>query len=653
MIARTGFLLVAVAVVAAPLTIAASAPPFHTGLWYTAEPVMAALHAVAAVAALGLALSFAAGAARVRVCLGQSLVLLPLAMAVWSSLWLPAAKFPGLTWLGTPEFGQGIAWHLDLAILVAAGMFAMRRPALRRAIGWVALVAIALTAASMAPGLGEHDFAPFMFADSIAFYGLFGAPLLLATLAPRRLVWRLAIIAFAGAVIVLSGNRSAILLMLAALPLSLVAWRLAANPARLRLLAAAAAVAAPLVVSAAVWWIGAQFAETSLWSRALHLGVVGAALADAPGLLLGGGGWGHYAEWQIANMPLDVIDLVAPPTDAGGASWDATHGQMHFQSHNFLTEGVLSAGLPGMLMAWAFPAALPLFARRRRLVEASVLGVVTAAMFTVWAPGAGVVPLIALATAALAGPGRWRPPRFLAVLAMVAAMASSIAAAIVVAGDAAPAWRAAMANRDPGAAPLASALGDHGRGGIYLATLYRSHAVDVANAVATGESVPETMVVRLESYASASDDRRSRGASLRLAIADLLVTGELVLALAEDPALAPLAAARAAGWKDRLRHFLDRAPGRDDMAATYMGWAFGQGDEGSVAEIAALLLAHDAESPIGLWYSGGVMMGETATAAAGFARMRQALELGVERRMAVDAGLAEQIRSAQIDGKQQ
>jgi hypothetical protein len=649
-IARAGSVLTASAVLAAPLTIAASAPPFHTGLWYTAEPVMAALHAVAAVAALGLALSFAGGSPRARGFLGQPLVLLPLALALWSGLWLPAAAFPGLTWLGTPEFGQGIAWHVDLAVLIAAGMIAMRQTALRRAIGWLAAAVIALTAASMAPGLGKHDFAPFMFADSVAYYGLFGTPLLLATLAPRRPVWRLAIVTFGAAVIISSGNRSAIFLMLAALPLSLIAWRLAVNPARLRLLAAAAAIVAPLAVTAAVWWIGGQFAESSLWSRALHLGVVGTALADAPGLLLGGGGWGHYAEWQIAHLPLHAIDLVTLPTDPGGTSWDATHGQMHFQSHNFLAESVLSAGVPGMLLAWALPAALPLFARRRYLVEASVLGVVAAAMLAVWAPGAGAVPLIALAIAALAGPSRWRPPRLFATLAMAVAAAGSIAAAIVVADDAKPAWRAAMANRDPGAAPLASALADHGRGGIYLATLYRSHAVDVANAM---EPAPEAMAARLESYAAAGDGRLTRGASLRLAIADLLVTGELVLALAADPALASLAAARAADWKERLRSFLGRAPGRDDMAATYLGWAFGQGDEGSVAEIAALLLAHDAESPVGLWYSGGVMMAEAATAAAGFARMRRALDLGVERRMAVDAGLAEQIRSAPVDRTQQ
>lgn len=653
MIARAGSALTAVAVLAAPLTIAASAPPFHTGLWYTAEPVMVALHAVAAVAALGLALNFAGGSLRARSFLGQPLVLLPLALALWSSVWLPAATFPGLTWLGTPEFGQGIAWHVDLAVLIAAAMIAMRQTALRRAIGWVSLVAITLTATSMAPGLGKHDFAPFMFADSVAYYGLFGTPLLLATLAPRRLVWRLAIITFGAAVIISSGNRSAIFLMLAALPLSLIAWRLAANPARLRIMAAGAAFVAPLAVTAAVWWIGGQFAESSLWSRALHLGVVGAALADAPGLLLGGGGWGHYAEWQITHLPLHAIDLVTLPTDPGGTSWDATHGQMHFQSHNFLAESALSAGLPGMLLAWAFPVALPLLARRRYLIEASVLGVVAAAMLAVWAPGAGTVPLIALAIAALAGPSRWRPPRLLVVLAMAAAAAGSMAAAVVVAGDAKPAWRAAMANHDPGAAPLASALADHGRGGIYLATLYRSHAVDVANALATGAPVPAAMVARLESYTEAGDGRLSEAASLRLAIADLLVTGELVLALAADPALASLAAARAAGWKARLRRFLELAPGRDDMAATYLGWAFGQGDEGSVAEIAALLLAHDAESPVGLWYSGGVMMAEAATAAAGFARMRRALELGVERRMAVDACLAERIRSAPRDGIQQ
>ncbi len=652
MIARAGSALTAAAVLVAPMVIVMSTPLFHAGLWYTAEPVTAALHAVAAIAALGLTFTIVADSKRTRGVFGQPFVVLPLALAVWSAVWIPAVTFPGLTWLGTPEFGQGIAWHLDIAALIAAGMVAMRHAALRRAVGWVSLASIALTTASMVSGFDRHDFAPFLFADSVAFYGLFGAPLLLATLAPHRMVWRMAIIAFAVAVIHLSGNRSAILLMLAALPLSGLAWwLLATNPGRLRLLAAGTALLAPLVVTGVVWWIGPQFTESSLWSRSLHLGVIGAALADNPALLLGGGGWGHYAEWQISYLPLEAIDLVTPSTGGSGVSWDATHSQIHFQSHNFLAESVLSVGLPGMLLAWAFPAALPLFARRRRLIEASVLGVVAAAMFAVWGVSdAGAVPIFALAAAALAGPTRWRPPRLAAAPAAALVAGILLAAALVVAGDARPAWHAAMANRDPGAPPLAAPLYDHGRGAVHLATLYRSHAVDVAAVRDTGQPIPGTMARRLESYVEASDKRLAEGASLRLATADLLVTGELVLALVADAALVPLAQARAAGWKGRLQRFLERAPLRDDMAVTYLGWAFGQGDEEAVAEIAALLLAGNADSPVGLWYSGGVMMGEAETATAGFARMRRALDLGLERRMSVDATLAERIRSAPADG---
>tara|TARA_B100002003_G_scaffold215791_1_gene214881 strand:- start:1497 stop:1688 length:192 start_codon:yes stop_codon:yes gene_type:complete len=62
------------------------------------------------------------------------------------------------------------------------------------------------------------------------------------------------------------------------------------------------------------------------------------------------------------------------------------------------------------------------------------------------------------------------------------------------------------------------------------------------------------------------------------------------------------------------------------------------------------VLAGNADSPIGLWYSGSVMMGKAETATAGFARMRRALNLGLERRMSVDASLAEHIRSTPANG---
>ena len=154
-------------------------------------------------------------------------------------------------------------------------------------------------------------------------------------------------------------------------------------------------------------------------------------------------------------------------------------------------------------------------------------------------------------------------------------------------------------------------------------------------------------MARLEGYICAAEARLGDGGSLRLATADLLVTGELVVAL-DDPALAALKASRGESWGARLRRFLRRAPGREDMATAYLGWAFAGGDERAMAEVAAQLLAHDADSPVGLWYSGAAMMAEPETAAAGFGRMRRALALGLEKRMPVDAGLAERIRAAPV-----
>jgi hypothetical protein len=652
--ARIGLALIAAGTLAAPFVIFFSLPPFHTGIWYKSEPVIAALHALSALVSSGLALALLGGVGAAYRSLWHPFVLLPAALAGWSLLLLPFVPIPGLSWYGTPEFGQGIAWHLDYAVLVAGAMVALRLRRLRRSLAWATLAALALLTGSMIHTESGWYLAPFMFYDPLAFYALFGIPLLIVLFRPTRAAWRVALAGFGVAVVAVSRNRTAMLLALAA-PVLVAGglWLRRRDPRLLARLAAIAVLAAALVTTAAVWQVGERLPESSLWSRMLHLEVTRRSLVDRPVAVLTGRGWGSYGEWQLSHLPLGSFDLVGD--EQTGADWDAVHGQIHFQSHNYLAEALLSAGLVALLLTWAIPAALPLFARRRYAVEAGVLAVLASALLCVWAHDAGAVPYAALAFAALARPVRarpWRRGRGLvpAAVLLVIALAQALSA-VVVALDGAEMQRAAFANRDT--AGLASVplddcsgyLDDHGRGGVHLATLYRSFAVDLADKLAAGLPITEADTARMANYICAVQSRISDTQSLRLANADLLVTAELVIML-DHPRLAPLAAARAAGWRGRLEWYLDRAPVRSDMAAPFLGWAFVRGDERAVAAIAARLLAHDANEPVGLWYSGAVMMGDPASAATGLSRMRRALEGGLERIMPVDPAIAEQIRNA-------
>ncbi len=651
---RFGVGLLVVAGFAGPLVLFFSLPPFHTGLWSQSEPVTAALHGVGAVAALGLALILIAGSRIATAALLHPFTLLPLALAAWSLALLPAVRIPLLSWFGTPEFGQGIAWYLDLSLLVAAGLVVLRLPRLRRLLAWSCVLAMTLVASTMVHTERGWWLAPFLFYDSLAFYGLFGVPLLLALFAPRHWLWRLAIVAFGVAVIGISENRTAIALSGLAVPIVGFGWWLNQTPpGSLRPLAIVGAALAPLATTAAVYLVGDSLQGGSLWSRMLHLEVARLSILHQPAALIVGGGWGSYGEWQLAHLPIGQFDLIGQAGDT--SNWDAVRGELHFQSHNFLVEALLSGGIVAMVLTWLSVIALPVYCRQHQLLIAGTLAIVGGSMMSVWAPDAGMVPYIALTLAALARPWRMRRLASAVMLPVAAglfiltAAQAATAFAIVSVGQAM--YRAAHENRDTrGLAPVArddcrDFLGDLGRGGVHVASLYRNFSLELAKKRATGALMTDQDAARLADYACHVDRTVADSASLRLANADLMVTADL-LAVLNDPKLAAVTQDRVDQWRERLQWFLERAPTRSDVAVPFLSWHFANGREDDVAEVSALLLARDRNDPIGLWFSGAVMMGNSDVAADGFARMRQALDLGLEQVMPVDQAIVDKIRSA-------
>jgi hypothetical protein len=542
---------------------------------------------------------------------------------------------------------------LDLALLVAAGLVGLRLPGLRRPLAWACLLALALLASTMVHTDERFWLAPFLFYDSLGVYGLFSVPLLLVLFAPRRWVWRLAIVGFGLTVIAISANRTAILLSVIALPMvGLGWWLIQTRPASARAIAIIGATLAPLATTAAVYMAGSHLQDGSLWSRMLHLEVAQLSVHHQPAALLVGGGWGTYGEWQLAHLPIGQFDLVGP--EGGGANWDAVQGELHFQSHNFLVEALLSGGVVAMVLAWLSIIALPVFCQRRHLLIAGTLGIIGGSMMAVWAPNAGMVPYMALTFAALARP--WRISRRgatvsgLAATGLVAAATALVLTAVAIVSVGQTMSRAAQENRDTSGllsvarGDCGTLFGDYGRGGVHLASLYGNFALVLGEKRASGVPITETDVARLADYTCAVDRTIGDHASLRLANTDLMVTANLLVVL-DDPILGSVTQERLVRWRERLLWFLDRAPTRSDVAVAYLSWHFANGREDEVAEVSGLLLARDRMDPVGLWFSGAVMMGNPDTAADGFERMRQALKLGLELVMAVDRKIAEQIRS--------
>ena len=652
---RVGVLVIWLALAAGLAIVFLALPPFQTGIWIQSEPVGLALHAVAALAALGLALALFGGSRAAGAAIRHPFVFLPGALGLCGLALAPSVDIPMLSWFGTPELGEGIAGHFDLAVLIAGSLVMRRYRRLRRGLAWIALAGTTGVAALTVHTEARWAWAPFWFYDYLAFYGIFLTVILLGALRSRAMPWRLAVVAYGFAVVVLSGNRAAIVLALVIVPAvwgSL--WLLRRRATVARWLAAAGVAAVPLVMIPAVIHGGGDSGVASLHSRLLHLEVAGDALRHAPSLLINGQGWGRHGDRVNVDLPARSVDFL---TDQYvGADWDAVSKQVHFHSHHFLVEALLSVGVLGLLLAWAIPVALPLCCRPERIAEAGAFAALSAALFSLWFQLPGSVPYMALAFAAIARPGHGRPAparaRFVgATLALATAVVLTVTA-ISGARVAATMFEAAHANRDTeplSADALADCghfLTDSGRGGVHLATLFRSFTVDLAAKMADGRPILVQDVARLRDYICAYRREITGGRpSWRLASVGLIVRSELAFAL-DDPKLKPVANEFLPDWGTALGDYLARARRRGDMAVPYLSWRLAAGDDDAVVAMASRILAGDRDDPVGLWFSGTVLIATPETAAEGIARMRRALALGLERVMPVDAALKTQIRSA-------
>lgn len=534
---RLGLAIIAFGCAAALLIPFFALPPFSSGVWIQSEPVTAALHAVAGLVSLGLALALVGGLRAAHAAVRHPFVLLPGALAVWSLAMTPAIEVPLLSWFGTPEQGEGIAWYFDLAVLTAGALTLQRYTSLRRGLAWTALAAVTglagLVAASRLMGMpAQWPWAPFWFYDYLAFYGLYLAVILFSGLRPRGIAWHCAVIGFAIAVVLLSGNRAAVAAAFIVAPASWVLlWLLKRRVREARLVIAAMVLILPVAITPVIVYIGSHTSIRSVRSRMMHLEVADRAVAAQPRLLLTGDGWGHHGDRAINYLPTDVIDFLG--YRGGQADWDAVRRQVHFHSHHLLAEAGLSAGLVGLVLAAAILVAIPLYCRARDLRTAGPVAAALATLFSFWFQLPGSVPFMALAMASIAKPARTRrlgnrSARVIAAIIALLAIAQLATAAIGVRVGATM-YRAALDNRRTAslaAAPLDDCtdfLVDYGRGGIHLSALFRSFAADLRDKIESEKPILDQDVARLQNYICAAERYAGGGQSLRLATVGLIV----------------------------------------------------------------------------------------------------------------------------------
>lgn len=641
-------------------------PVFGAIIWFQSEPVIAGLHATSGLAAVGLAL-FVAVRPRTLKTLAHPVVLLPLALALWSVLAGLAQRHPMLGWFGSIEAEEGVLWYLDAAVLGATAILAGRikgaRPTLAACAGFVAVI-VAIMTWRHETGL-THEMAPFYFPDYLAFFGLFVIPAgigLLRLGRPDRI--RTALVAGVGVAIVsISKNWAAYGLIFAGGP---VIWAIATYlPARIqarRALAVAGAALVPLAMTALLAlpiYEGLAKEEglvgrlaNSVLSRHRLMDIVVEATKADPLILLFGSGWGSFSDLLAIHIPMKWAILRDFFGDLPqGKEWDAVL-RVDFHSHDFILEALLGGGVIGVALSLAIVATLPYWSRRRYFPLAAATAVATGGLLAFWFQFPVTLPFMALAWGALAKPMAWKVRLDPALPRVAGGGLFALGLMLIYFGvTAAMVARQAFFFQPPMAAPLHESgrrqacpalLDDQGRGGLHLAHRLKTYSAFMASKAGKEGEVPDDFFHRLRGIICASEEAIDRGARFRLLVTSLLARSDLAFA-PPDRRLDPVTAEFLSNWERRLTQALAIAPRRTDLAAPYLLWLLKEGKEATLRGWANRLFVRDPEDPVGLWFSGIALLGDASRAPLGIGRMKKALSLGIERFIPVEESIKEEL----------
>ena len=678
---KTGSLLCGAGCAVSPLVVFLAMPPFYSGIWVQVETVVVALHIISAMAGFGLLLLAVSGSKEAKRAVTHPFAVLPLLAAAWTAALLPFIDQPSLSWFGAPELRMGGLAMLDLAVLTAAAIAVRQRRVVWRVVVCSAVVATLGTllspfANAFAAIAGTtftygREVSPYFFSDYRAFYAVFIAVLIIGLDVPyRKIAWAAALL-LGAVVLYASHNKAAIGYSAVIIPAVFLFRRMVGDDGAFRKLGAWAAGLAPVALTGLIYAVGMAvlagaksgdpLARTliegvpTLWSRSLMTDLVLESFADAPRSLLTGLGWGHFGETLLRHlneMPVRLYIVSIGSKDL--PFWDAVI-RFDFHSHNVFVESLMAGGGIGLILSLAYMAAIPLFARDDGIALAIAFALVLGAVGTFWFQMPVSVPLMALAVASLAGartislPLRVRP-----VLIVVFCGIGPITqltgafAGIAMAEQGGMETRAnntpptETASPSPDCRPFTAATGI---GDAHLGWLLQNYVGRLSAPLQNGEALSEPQVARLARYLCATDRRLSESRSLRLFVATLNERATLVFQF-DRPEIAAILAPYLENWGERMERLLELAPRRTDLATAYMNWLLAQGREEELLRFAERLLSVNPQDPVGLWFSGTVLLARPERAAEGLSRMRRSLEMGIRKFMPIEGKILEAIRNS-------
>jgi hypothetical protein len=432
---KVGEILAAFALVFGICGALSSLPPFETGHWEKAEPIIITMMMVAALAFSTLTILAWTDRDLLNALLGHPVVVLPVVVALWSLVAIPLATHPLAVIFGPPQSGQGTIWFLALGALTACARLLRCNEGLWLAVS-VATIAAALVTAilNLFPFLGL----PRLLLTVSGYYGYLALalPLLALPLQGARRRW-IAVLSGVATLAVLAGARnasaaSAVVLGGAVTVLLFLLRRHGGGPILERWLGAGLAVLAAVIPYSIFRWTDWVSSFPSLFSRQLTMRVATAASDGSLAHVLFGYGLGQTQDALFRGV-----------SAAGARLWDPEWDffwRDYYHSHNWLTEAFLTLGVPGVVLSLLCFLAPTLWVDSRMRPFAAGFSVAAAFLDGLWMPLAFYLPCLALAWAALTEPasatrgatserplrGTFAIPVLLGLLAFFAAGSSGI-----------------------------------------------------------------------------------------------------------------------------------------------------------------------------------------------------------------------------------
>ena len=100
-----------------------------------------------------------------------------------------------------------------------------------------------------------------------------------------------------------------------------------------------------------------------------------------------------------------------------------------------------------------------------------------------------------------------------------------------------------------------------------------------------------------------------------------------------------------ADWELRLEAFLQDAPTRTDLAAPYLMWRLSNQENDIAFAFAKKLYIRNMNDPVALWFLGLNELQDETKAQLGIAKMRSALNYGIQNIIPIEQALIDKINA--------